>query len=107
MESIDTIKFARVTSFVVKHLTFLVKFQLWENIIKYKNAFLNVLKGRIGYLVVDKTQLFGNEELCQEGMLYHSNLNIELQYVFQFYKGSFIMGGNVLNMSHFTICLFS
>ena len=50
-------------------------------------------KGEIGYLVVDKTQLFGNEELCPEGMLYHSNLNIELQYVFQFYKGSFIMGG--------------
>ena len=44
------------------------------------------LKGEIGYLVVDKTQLFGNEELCPEGMLYHSNLNIELQYVFQFYK---------------------
>ena len=51
------------------------------------------LKGEIGYPVVDKTQLFGYEELCPECMLYHSNLNIELQYVFQFYKGSFIMGG--------------
>lgn len=50
------------------------------------------LTEEIGYFVVDKTQLLRNEDWYPEVMLYHSNLNTELQYVFQFYKGLFITG---------------
>lgn len=44
-------------------------------------------KGEIGYLVVDKTQLFGNEELCQKACFTIAALTLSYSMSFSFTKG--------------------